>query len=417
MFAYSDIDITLELFKCLESHPFAYVFNHIKGHQDDKTPYHKLTRPSQLNVQADELATEALRDQQWDTTPVFHPMPHCKVYLKSKGIYQCNHELLTCRTAFPLQQSKSYFQKRYQWTDHVYDAIDWIAFRNTRKRMDTRHTFVTKLVTGWLPVNQRQARMENIPARCPMCSEDETLDHLVQCSSRTIWKQDFQTRFSKLLKNQNTCPSITKELLQASKQWLAGELEDFTTHPQAMIGWNLFHRGFLAKTWSERQTFFARTTRPESLIERKAKDKLTQWPEIIIQFIWTELHQLWKTGCDWVHRKNEQHASTQDQLRANAATRALYKHDTEIGYQDRKIFDITLEKRLEKHTPRDLFAWVASMQPAIFKARKEYIHRSVENMPDIRTFFDKLEPKYDATELTTEPSKSHTIRNDNNQPT
>jgi hypothetical protein len=87
VFAYSDIDVTLEIFKCLESHPFAYVFNHVKGHQDDKKKYSQLSRPSQLNVLADELATEALRDQQWDTTPLFYPMPHCKVYLKHNGVY------------------------------------------------------------------------------------------------------------------------------------------------------------------------------------------------------------------------------------------------------------------------------------------------------------------------------------------
>ena len=165
MFAYSDIDVTLELFKCWENHPFAYTLNHVKGHEDDKQPYETLERPNQLNVQADELATEALRDQQWDEIPIFHPMPSCKVYLRHNGIYQCNHELLTCRTAIPLQQSKSYFKRRYQWTDHIYNDIDWQAFRNTRKRMDILHTFVTKLVTGWLQVNHRQARIDHIPAR------------------------------------------------------------------------------------------------------------------------------------------------------------------------------------------------------------------------------------------------------------
>ena len=180
--------------------------------------------------------------------------------------------------------------------------------------MDTLHTFVTKLVTGWLPVNHRQARMENIPTRCPLCPQDETVDHLLQCSIRNNWKQDFQARFKKLMKNQQTCPDIQNELLTASAQWMSGKSQDYSTHTQALIGWNLFHRGFLSKTWGERQIYFARTTRPETLVDRKAKDKLNQWPEYIIQFIWTELHQMWKTRCDWVHRKNDQHASTQAQL-------------------------------------------------------------------------------------------------------
>ena len=416
VFAYSDIDVTLEIFKCLENHPFAYVFNHIKGHQDDKIPYHKLSRPSQLNVQADELATEALRDQQWDHTPIFFPMPNCKVYLKSQGIYQCNHELVTCRTAIPLQQSKSYFKRRYQWTEHVYDLIDWNAFRNTRKRMDIIHTFVTKLVTGWLPVHHRQARMENIPARCPLCPEDETVDHMAQCPSRNNWKQDFQTRFSKLLKNQQTCPTLQHELLQASSQWMSGEHHDLSTDPQALIGWNLFHRGLLAKAWGERQIYFARTTRPTTLIDRKGQEKLLRWPETIIQFIWMEMHQMWKTRCEWVHRKNEQHESTQAQIRASSAVRALYQHADEIGYQDRRIFAMPLQERLQ-HSPRDLFAWVSSMQPAVLQARKEYLIRSTENTHDIREFFEPLEPRFEATDHQREPSKKHTVRSDHNYTT
>ena len=186
--------------------------------------------------------------------------------------------------------------------------------------------------------------------------------------------------------NLRTCPSIQHELLQTSKQWMAGEYKDFSIYSQSMVGWNLFHRGFLAKTWGERQQYFARTTRPESLQDRKAQDKLNQWPEYIIQFIWTEVHQMWKTRCDWVHQKNEQHESTQSQIRASSAVRALYQHADEIGYHDRKIFAMPLLERL-KHSPRDLFAWVASMQPAILKARKEYIIRSTENTPDIRDFF------------------------------
>jgi hypothetical protein len=249
-----------------------------------------------------------------------------------------------------------------------------------------------------------------------MCPDDETVDHLAQCPSRLNWQQDFQNRFRKLLKNQQTCPTITDELLQASKQWLSGEMQDFSTDPQALIGWNLFYRGFLAKTWGDRQTYYARTTRPDSLIDRKAKDKLTKWPEFVIQFIWTELHLLWKTRCDWVHRKNEQHASTQDQLRANSATRALYQHAEEIGYHDRKMFHMPLQDRL-KHSPRDLFAWVASMQPAVLKARKEYTLRSTENTPDIREYFAPLEPRYDASVNQQEPKKQHTVRGDHNQTT
>ena len=77
------------------------------------------------------------------------------------------------------------------------------------------------------------------------------------------------------------------------------------------------------------------------------------------------------------------------------------------------FFAMPLHDRL-KHSPRDLFAWVSSMQPAILKARKEYIIRSTENTPDIREFFEPLEPRYDATEHQREARKKHTVAADHN---
>jgi hypothetical protein len=134
--------------------------------------------------------------------------------------------------------------------------------------------------------------MEHIPARCPLCPKDETVDHLAQCPSRIHRQQYFISRFRKTLTEQNTCPTIQKELLQASKAWLAGELVDYSTHPQAMIGWNLLHREFISKTWREQQTFHIRMHRPDLGRDTKEREKLEQWPEVIIQLIWMELH-LW----------------------------------------------------------------------------------------------------------------------------
>ena len=129
--------------------------------------------------------------------------------------------------------------------------------------MDSHHTFLTKLVTGWLPVNHRQARMEHIPARCPLCPSDETVDHLAQCPSRKHWQQDFISRFHKLLKSQHTCPNVQAELLKTSKAWLNGDTPDYSTHPQALIDWNLLYRGFMSKTWREQRTYYIRMHRPD----------------------------------------------------------------------------------------------------------------------------------------------------------
>ena len=97
---------------------------------------------------------------------------------------------------------------------------------------------------------------------------------------------------------------------------------------------------------------------------------------------------------DYAHRKTEQHATVQEELRAHAKVRALYSYEEEIGYLDRRIFEIPLEDRLNprKYTPRELFAWVISMQPAVMKAQKTYQTRTQESNQDIREFFEPKEP-------------------------
>ena len=125
---------------------------------------------------------------------------------------------------------------------------------------------------------------------------------------------------------------------------------------------------------------------------------------------------MWKTRCDWVHRKNEQHESTQAQLRAAAAVQALYQHADEIGYYDRKMFAMPLHERL-KHSPRDLFAWVSSMQPAVLQARREHAQRSTSNTHNIRDYFPVLEPRYNIRPKPRVPQTTNQETSDNNHTT
>jgi hypothetical protein len=152
--------------------------------------------------------------------------------------------------------------------------------------------------------------------------------------------------------------------------------------------------------------------------DKTTREKTDQWPTNVIAFIWMEAHQMWKHRCDFVHRKTEQLASAQDQLRAHAKVRAIYAYSDKIGYLDRRIFAISLEDRL-KHTPRELFAWVTSIQPAVMTARKSYQQRAKESNQDIREFFKpsvtiSMSVRNSASEGTTQNQSS--TGGDNNNP-
>jgi hypothetical protein len=58
----------MKLSSVREGLPFELVSRHVKSHQDEEREYDDLTRPEQLNVQADHRATEALDELRADDT-------------------------------------------------------------------------------------------------------------------------------------------------------------------------------------------------------------------------------------------------------------------------------------------------------------------------------------------------------------
>jgi hypothetical protein len=56
---------------------------HVRGHQDKHCEFELLTRPQQLNVLADQLATEVLEDLRAADKPTkLYPLPACRAYLR-----------------------------------------------------------------------------------------------------------------------------------------------------------------------------------------------------------------------------------------------------------------------------------------------------------------------------------------------
>jgi hypothetical protein len=80
-------------------------------HTHAKCDFDLLTRPAQLNVVADRLATAALADLcVADNSTEFYPLPACRLYLRDAT------EKLTLRTKFPEYGLRAYIQQRNDWT-------------------------------------------------------------------------------------------------------------------------------------------------------------------------------------------------------------------------------------------------------------------------------------------------------------
>jgi hypothetical protein len=71
-----DHDVIMTLSEIREGLPFQLISRHVKSHQDDERDYADLTRPEQLNVEADHRATAALDAlRAAKQTTEFYPLP------------------------------------------------------------------------------------------------------------------------------------------------------------------------------------------------------------------------------------------------------------------------------------------------------------------------------------------------------
>jgi hypothetical protein len=113
--------------------------------------YDDLTRPEQLNVQADHRATAALDElREADTKTAFYPIPTCRGYLCDSTGYVTSHEIRTLRTDLTEYELREYLQRRNDWSKEVYDSISWPAYRSASAGLtDSLRTFVVKFSHGW----------------------------------------------------------------------------------------------------------------------------------------------------------------------------------------------------------------------------------------------------------------------------
>jgi hypothetical protein len=79
--------------------PFRLASLHVRAHQDGHCEFNLLPRPVQLNVLADELASEVHADLRAADQPTkFYPLPACRVYLRDGTGYITSCENARSRT-------------------------------------------------------------------------------------------------------------------------------------------------------------------------------------------------------------------------------------------------------------------------------------------------------------------------------
>jgi hypothetical protein len=122
-------------------------------YQDETCDFDLLSRPEQLNIVVDNVATDALMDVcTADKTAEFFPSPACRVYLRDGSGYITSQETRTLTNKFLGYEIQAYIQQGNNWTVHIYDPTSRTTYRSAISLLTDVRSYLIKLSRNWLPV-------------------------------------------------------------------------------------------------------------------------------------------------------------------------------------------------------------------------------------------------------------------------
>jgi hypothetical protein len=234
---------------------------HVKAQQDATKSDDKLSTEERLNIKADALATETLR--QLISADEIHEewhLPHCFAYLRSGPSILSSAEIYTSRWKFSEFNIQTYYGNKFDLSIQELHRINWAALRLARAGLTPgQQTFSIKHAIGWTATGKQLKLQGNIISTFHICQDEEDSDHY--------------------------CLPIPASL-------------NSTFSHQSLIGWHLATRGFLSTDWAVQQDRYAEINN-----------------SIIIGDIWcAKICKWWiqATHEIWLERNSSVHNTTED---------------------------------------------------------------------------------------------------------
>jgi hypothetical protein len=367
-----DIDVALQILKELEALTalgFDVLIKHVIGHQDKKIPYCDLPRPAQLNVLADEQATEML--QYHTGHEEYCELPANKASLAVSHDLITSHHSQTLRAAYLSQDLRALMTQKFCWHNNIPDKINWRGHGQAIRALGHNDRMrIQKAIHSLLPTNHQLNRHHpHIEDRCATCTiGPETDDHILQCSHplRTTIKDEWLIELSTFLREEHTPRAVHDSILPGIQNWLdkkpTPSLQTLVTDPsqalqrafstQSTIGWNHFIRGRLASNW----TALIRHQLSLKNIDSKHMTAAS-WNKKVIGINYQYILKLWT--C----RNKREHGSEPDERHNTTIARLLQEaeylkeHNNHISHVDHDWF-YTAPDTLATFTVGSLRAWL-----------------------------------------------------------
>jgi hypothetical protein len=400
----ADVDIELQILSQLlklEAAGVSISIHHVKGHQDKTIPFHKLSRPAQLNTIADKMATNALQDP----APKYSEFPATSVYVTINYTYTTSNIAKTWRKAHLSQDLRQYLIKKYKWKPNVPDHIWWKLVEPViRKYKENDKIRINKILYERLPHNHNNNKIDNeIEDKCKQCDEEyEDTDHIIRCksSNRQIMRDTMMRDISTICEkyacretigqamnlglnawlNNETVPDIKKELPNATNNIIKAYNE------QSEIGWNQIFRGRISMQWG-----YIVNTSIEHSKDKQNKTKnmaAEMWGREVLTTVFNTILEM------WAERNKIEHGATKQESTGILKQKLLQKvrkHKEDSPYhntRDEEYRNTPIEQ-LEQMPSCQIMAWLRNMATlrkihiAHLRAEKEKMRNRDEVIPDI----------------------------------
>ena len=364
-------DLLIEIWRSLEifdseMHP---TFTHIKGHQDAKKPYHKLDLPAQLNVDADQLASEYIRNNPDLDYSTVHLLPHAGLQLQFPTgtlTYKLKRALRIARTEPTLEKA---LKEKYEWEDETFQDVNWEAMRLALRRLRAHKTTLLKHINNISPVGRLVHLYDpKYPEGCPSCEEPvETRQHLYECggTQRLEWRQTFYKSLAKELGKLDTRMELRELLVTALKAMIEGQdvgsiaippgMEELAAS-QAAIGWRELFKGRFSTKWAEIQQQYL------GQFDRKKNGQT--WTIKAAQTILEGWLDLWKIRNADRHGRDHQTRAQVQREQALRELESLYQYKDQVWDHHAWILSTPLETRKALKTYQ-IRAFINNYQPVL----------------------------------------------------
>jgi hypothetical protein len=347
---------------------FHHTVTWVKAHQDDKTPFHLLDLPAQLNVCADALATEysnlAIHPTDLPSSqPAFFPTSNVCLLVNSQRVTA--QYTATIRFHIHGTKHRAHLQKtRPGWKSHtVWNNVDMQGLGIAFKSLDTpsRH-FISKMLHGWLNTGYQRQKITKDPnsCMCPCCqAPTETFEHILRCNAPLVVtaREKAQKTLSSLTRKSF---SITlKVLYEALSNWLKdGDkmrnpsldkyydmrpglrlLIETALQNQAIIGWKYAMRGYFSTSWVDAEQYAKDGSSTEHIRQT--------WLKPIIKALWVFIKAMWTNRNSILHSTSVPLRDLRESA-VNSQIRHLYEQQHDFAVTDHILFDTPLEVRLKR---------------------------------------------------------------------